>query len=138
MDPLLGALSLGSSREPISVSADRLEFDYRTRVLTYKGGVKATQGDMQLQSNTLTVSLDDHGVPQEQQLYFAAFDAAGATKGAIDPVQTNGFVFANGTSIDSAGRRYVAGWYLGTPDFGDGPLPFSSQAGGFLLFRYAP
>ena len=60
MDPLLGALSLGSSREPISVSADRLEFDYRTRVLTYKGGVKATQGDMQLQSNTLTVSLDDH------------------------------------------------------------------------------
>ena len=53
-------MSLGSSREPISVSAERLEFDYRTRVLTYKGAVKATQGDMQLQSDVLTVSLDDH------------------------------------------------------------------------------
>ncbi len=58
-DPLLGALSLGSSREPISVSADSLVFDNRTRVLTYNGGVVATQGDMKLESNTLTVALDD-------------------------------------------------------------------------------
>ncbi len=58
-DPLLGALSLGSSREPISITADMLEFDYRQRVLTYKGHVTATQGDMKLQSSTLTVSLDD-------------------------------------------------------------------------------
>ncbi len=53
-------MSLGSSREPISVTADTLEFDYRTRVLTYKGNVTATQGDMTLQSATLSVSLDDH------------------------------------------------------------------------------
>jgi lipopolysaccharide export system protein LptA len=58
-DSLLGGLSFTSSREPISVSADRLEFDYRTRVLTYKGAVKATQGDMHLQSDTLTITLDE-------------------------------------------------------------------------------
>jgi lipopolysaccharide export system protein LptA len=58
-DPLLGALSLGSSREPISVSADSLVFDNRARVLTYNGGVVATQGDMKLESNTLTVALDE-------------------------------------------------------------------------------
>lgn len=57
-DPLLGALSFGSSHEPISVSANALDFDYRTRVLTYRGEVVATQGDMKLTSNTLTVSLD--------------------------------------------------------------------------------
>lgn len=57
-DPLLGALSFGSSQEPISVSANALDFDYRTRVLTYRGEVVATQGDMKLQSNTLKVSLD--------------------------------------------------------------------------------
>lgn len=59
-NPFLGALSFTSSREPISVSADALEFDYRTRVLTYKGGVEVTQGDMKLQSETLRVALDDH------------------------------------------------------------------------------
>lgn len=55
---LLGALSFTSSQEPISLSADALEFDYRKRVLTYKGGVVVTQGDMTLQSETLTVALD--------------------------------------------------------------------------------
>ena len=58
-DPLLGAMSLGSGREPISITANTLEFDYRKRVLTYKGNVSATQGDMKLESNTLTVSLDE-------------------------------------------------------------------------------
>jgi lipopolysaccharide export system protein LptA len=56
----LDAMSFSSSREPISVSADSLVFDYRTRVLTYKGGVVVTQGDMKLQSDMLTVTLDDH------------------------------------------------------------------------------
>jgi lipopolysaccharide export system protein LptA len=58
-DPLLGALSFGSSREPISVTAESLDFDYRSRVITYRGKVVATQGDMELQSQLLTVALDD-------------------------------------------------------------------------------
>jgi lipopolysaccharide export system protein LptA len=57
-DPFLDALSFTSNREPIAVTADELEFDYKTHVLTYKGSVVATQGDMKLQSNALTVSLD--------------------------------------------------------------------------------
>jgi lipopolysaccharide export system protein LptA len=57
---LLDALSFSSKRDPISVSADQLEFDYRTRVLTYKGGVEVTQGDVKLQSKTLRVVLDEH------------------------------------------------------------------------------
>jgi len=67
-DALLGALSFSSSREPISVSADGLEFNYRTRVLVYKGGVVAVQGDMKLESNTLTVSLSEHAQNQVKQV----------------------------------------------------------------------
>jgi lipopolysaccharide export system protein LptA len=57
---LLDALSFSSKRDPISVSADLLEFDYRTHVLMYKGGVEVTQGDVKLQSKTLRVVLDEH------------------------------------------------------------------------------
>lgn len=59
-DALLGELSLGSSKEPIEVTSDSLEFDNRTRILTYKGGVVAIQGDMKLESKVLTVALDEH------------------------------------------------------------------------------
>jgi lipopolysaccharide export system protein LptA len=58
--PFVGGMPLGSSREPIAVTADSLVFDNRTRVLTYTGTVVATQGDMKLESNTLSVALDDH------------------------------------------------------------------------------
>jgi lipopolysaccharide export system protein LptA len=57
-DSFLGALSFSSSRAPVSVTADHLEFDYRARVLKYTGDVVATQGDMKLESKTLTVTLD--------------------------------------------------------------------------------
>ena len=57
-DAFLGALSFGSSREPVSVSADTLEFDYRGRVLKYTGKVVVTQADMKLESDSLTVFLE--------------------------------------------------------------------------------
>lgn len=57
-ESLLGSFSFTSSRAPISITADAMEFDYRSRVLKYKGGVVATQGDMKLESTTLTVTLD--------------------------------------------------------------------------------
>jgi len=54
----LAGFSFTSKREPISVNADAMEFDYRSRVLTYRGGVVATQGNMKLESVRLTVTLD--------------------------------------------------------------------------------
>jgi lipopolysaccharide export system protein LptA len=59
-DSLLGALSFTAGRDPIAVSADAMEFDYHSRVLTYTGSVVVTQGDMKLESKSLTVALDDH------------------------------------------------------------------------------
>jgi len=56
---LLSALSFSTRREPIAVTADALEFDYRSRLLTYKGRVEVTQGDIKLNANTLTIALQD-------------------------------------------------------------------------------
>ncbi len=58
-DPLLGGLTFTSSGEPITITSASLEFNYKTRLLTYKGGVQATQGDMKVESAILTVSLDE-------------------------------------------------------------------------------
>ncbi len=57
-ESLLGNFSFTAKREPISISSDVLEFDYRSRVLKYTGAVVATQGDMKLQSKSLIVTLD--------------------------------------------------------------------------------
>ncbi|MFI5394373.1 MAG: lipopolysaccharide transport periplasmic protein LptA [Candidatus Binatia bacterium] len=67
-ESLLGALSFSSKREPISITSDAMEFDYGTRVLTYKGAVVVTQGDMKLESASLTVALDEHADNQVKEV----------------------------------------------------------------------
>ena len=54
---VLQGLSFTKSKEPVSITADALEFDYRSRVLTYRGKVVAEQGDLKLQSDVLTLTL---------------------------------------------------------------------------------
>jgi len=55
-DGLLDTGSFGKSKEPITVTADRLEYDYKANIVVYRGEVLATQGDMKLRSDTLTVT----------------------------------------------------------------------------------
>jgi lipopolysaccharide export system protein LptA len=52
----LDATELGKSKEPIVVTSDRLEYDYRANVVVYRGGVQATQGRLKITSDTLTVT----------------------------------------------------------------------------------
>lgn len=59
---LLKRFSFATERGPISVQADQMEFDYRTRVLVYRGAVRVTQNDVVLESDTLRVELDPKGV----------------------------------------------------------------------------
>lgn len=54
----LAQLSPASSKEPIVIVADRLEFDYDKNRVTYRGKVRATQGDLTIDSDNLTVTLD--------------------------------------------------------------------------------
>ena len=61
LDGLLGGFALSGDRGPVHIDADAMEFDYKTKVLTYRGTVTVVQGDMTLRSDTLRVTLDmDH------------------------------------------------------------------------------
>ncbi|MFN8544166.1 MAG: LptA/OstA family protein [Candidatus Binatia bacterium] len=48
----------GKSKEPITITADRLEYDYKANVVVYRGRVEATQGTSSLKADVLTVTLD--------------------------------------------------------------------------------
>jgi lipopolysaccharide export system protein LptA len=65
---LFGNLSLTSDRGPLHISADQLEFDYRTSVLTYRGGVTVKQADLTLNSNVLRVTLDPKAPDQLREV----------------------------------------------------------------------
>jgi len=51
--------SLGSSKEPITVTSDTLEYDYRSNIVRYRGRVEVIQGDVKLVSDLLTITLED-------------------------------------------------------------------------------
>lgn len=58
LDGLLDGFALSGDRGPVRIDADAMEFDYKTRVLTYRGSVMVTQADLKLRSDTLRVMLD--------------------------------------------------------------------------------
>jgi lipopolysaccharide export system protein LptA len=56
---LLSRLSLTSQSGPVNISSKELEFDYRTRTLTYRGNVVVSQADLKLSSDQLRVVLNE-------------------------------------------------------------------------------
>lgn len=56
---MIDAAGLGKSKEPIVVTSDRLDYDYKSNVVVYRGGVLATQGQLKITSDTLTVTFAD-------------------------------------------------------------------------------
>jgi lipopolysaccharide export system protein LptA len=58
LDGLLGGFQMGGDRGPVQIAADAMEFDYKAKILTYRGSVLVTQADMTLHSDTLRVTLD--------------------------------------------------------------------------------
>jgi lipopolysaccharide export system protein LptA len=58
----------GKRKEPIIITSDNLEYDYKANVVVYRGGVHAVQGPVTLHSDTLTITFektdqDGSGVP---------------------------------------------------------------------------
>jgi lipopolysaccharide export system protein LptA len=58
LDGLLGGFALDGNRGPVRIDADAMEFDYKTKILTYRGTVSVTQADLNLRSDVLRVELD--------------------------------------------------------------------------------
>src|SRR5262249_6947917 len=66
-DGLVDAGGFGNRKEPIHITSDNLEYDYKANIVVYRGDVIAIQGDTKLRSDTLTVTLvathDGNGAP---------------------------------------------------------------------------
>jgi lipopolysaccharide export system protein LptA len=73
---------LGKSKEPINVTSDNLEYDYKANVVVYKGSVEVIQGPTKLTSDVLTVTMvndkDKNGDSK------SAGDKSGADKTGAD------------------------------------------------------
>jgi lipopolysaccharide export system protein LptA len=58
--PAFSASEFGKRKEPITVSSDMLEYDYKANVVVYRGDVQAIQGPVKVRSDTLTVTLESN------------------------------------------------------------------------------
>ena len=63
--PSLGDFSLTSKKEPIQITSEKLDFDYKNRRTVFNGDVDVIQGDVRLQSDVLTVDYAQVGDKQE-------------------------------------------------------------------------
>jgi len=50
--------TVDNHKQPITVNADTLEYDYKNNVVVYRGDVQAAQGEVKLRSDTLTVTFE--------------------------------------------------------------------------------
>jgi lipopolysaccharide export system protein LptA len=63
--PNLGDFSFTSKKEPIQITSEKLDFDYKNRRTVFHGDVDVIQGDVRLQSDVLTVDYAQVGDKQE-------------------------------------------------------------------------
>ena len=92
---LFDAGSFGNRKDPITVTADSLEYDYKANVVVYHGDALATQGDMKVRSDTLTVT-------------FAARDGGASEPGKKDSPKLQQVVAIGNVRIDN-GTRWATG-----------------------------
>src|SRR5262245_35561575 len=52
-----GMFGVGHSKEPITITAENLEYAYKDGIIVYRGDVIAVQGDVKVRSNELRITL---------------------------------------------------------------------------------
>jgi lipopolysaccharide export system protein LptA len=58
---LFDAKTFAGRKDPIVVTSDKLEYDYKANVVVYRGDVLAVQGEVKVKSETLTVTFVSSG-----------------------------------------------------------------------------
>jgi len=61
---LFDAGALGNRKEPITITSDTLEYDYKNGVVVYRGDVLAVQGEMKVRSDTMTITFEKKTDPK--------------------------------------------------------------------------
>lgn len=107
-----GQLQLGSGKEPIVIDANQLDFDYQKNRVTYRGKVHAVQGDLAIDSDTLTITLDR--TDQQKQPVMREVIAQGNVV-----ITQNNRTATGETAVYSSQQRQMV--LLGDPVLRDGP-----------------
>ena len=95
-------LGIGGSRskEPITITSDNLEYEYKDGVVVYRGDVLAVQGEVKIRSNELRITLAKSDDPKAAD----ADPLAGASSNKVQAVVASGSV-----RIDQGTRWAVGG-----------------------------
>lgn len=101
---LLGFGGFGKGKGPVTVTSDRLEYDYKSNVVVYRGAVEVVQGDVKLKSETLTITLASDDKPAE-----GARPAGGAGTSAAGDARVREIVAQGSVRIDQGARWAVGG-----------------------------
>lgn len=102
---ILGLGKLGGNRkDPITVTADNLEYDYKSNVVVYKGAVEVVQGDVKLRSDNLTITLAGDAKDAK-----AEKPADGAAATPDESARVKEIVAAGNVRIDQGLRWAVGG-----------------------------
>lgn len=91
------------SKEPITITSDTLEYEYKDGIIVYRGDVLAVQGEVKIKSNELRITLakTDDGKKKSGDNAVGALDDASASK-----LQS---VVATGSVRIDQGTRWAVG-----------------------------
>jgi len=112
----LGIGALGDGKEPVTVTSDKLEFDYKKNVVVYSGTVNAEQGDLKIKSDELRITLKPSAKRAEGD------QPTAATAVDEESARVQEIVASGNVRIDQGGQ-----WAVG------GKAIFDQQARTFVL-----
>jgi lipopolysaccharide export system protein LptA len=96
-----GLLGLRSSKEPITITSDNLEYQYKDGIVIYRGDVLAVQGDVKVKSNELRITLVKSDDPKAAK--------AGADLDDTSASKLQSVVAVGSVRIDQGARWAVGG-----------------------------
>ncbi|HXJ36805.1 MAG TPA: LptA/OstA family protein [Candidatus Eisenbacteria bacterium] len=101
-----GFLGLGNTRskEPITITADNLEYQYKDGLVVYRGDVLAVQGEVKVRSNELRITLAKSDDDKKASAAKAASDLGDAGTSKVQSIVASGNV-----RIDQGARWAVGG-----------------------------
>jgi lipopolysaccharide export system protein LptA len=97
--PLFDAKTFAGRKDPIVVTSDKLEYDYKANVVVYRGDVLAVQGPVKVKSEMLTVTFASAG---------SGGSPSGGVGGGSPSARLQQIVAAGNVRIDH-GTRWATG-----------------------------